>query len=111
MMNVDVFLYQGEALPADVRLRDTQWVMPPTLALQITTYAPTVTGVNPQLVVPGIAVITITTFAPLVTASNHQIVVPGVVALSLTLFVPDVIATTGGTQTCIRRARLMMCGA
>ena len=111
MIETQIFLYPGEASPNDVTLRATQWVTPSTVALLLTTYMTTVTISNAQLVVPDLATMTMATFAPVITASNHQLVVPGVSTLNVTLLAPDVSATTGGGLTCIRRARLLTCGA
>ncbi len=69
-------------------------VTPATLALILTTYAPTVTITANQLVTPSTLALTLTTYVPTVTASDHQTVTPTTLALTLTTYAPSVIIRT-----------------
>lgn len=66
-------------------------VTPTTLALALTTFAPTVRlGIS---VVPSTVALTITTFAPTVSVTDNKLVTPGVVALTIATFAPTVTAS------------------
>lgn len=64
-------------------------VTPSTLAIAISTFAPTVTATQHQLVTPTTKALTITAFAPTVTASDHKTATPTTKALALTTFAPQ----------------------
>ena len=66
-------------------------VTPPTLALTITLYAPTVTATDNKVVTPSTLALTLTTFEP--TVSTPRLVTPSTLALTLTEFAPTVTAT------------------
>lgn len=76
-----------------VTTTDHQTVTPSTAALSITTFAPTVTATaNVSVTVPT-ATLTITTFAPTVTVTDHVTVTPSTAALTITTFAPTVTVT------------------
>jgi hypothetical protein len=68
-------------------------VIPTTLGLTLTTYAPTVT-VTPY-VVPTTVDLVLTTYAPTVTATTLVVAVPTTLALTLTTYAPTVTIGTG----------------
>ena len=75
-------------------------VIPPSVALTLATFAPTVTATDAGLVTPTTVALTLTTFAPTVTAGSAPVVTPDLVALVLTTFAPVVMsATVPGTPT------------
>lgn len=65
---------------------DPQLVTPGTLALTITTYAPTI-AIDFE-VIPTTLALAITTYAPTVTASDHQVATPTTLALAITTYAP-----------------------
>lgn len=69
-------------------------VTPGTLALTLTTFAPTVTATANITVTPGKLALTLSTFAPTVTATANVTVTPGVLALTLSTYAPTVTVTT-----------------
>lgn len=63
-------------------------VTPSTLALTLTTFAPTVTTSNNVTVTPPTVSLVLTAFAPTVTISNNIVVTPGTQSLIISTFVP-----------------------
>lgn len=74
-------------------------VTPGTLALTLTSFAPTVSVTANQLVTPGTASLVTTGFAPTVSVTANQLVTPGTLALSLTTFSPTISVTDNQTVT------------
>jgi hypothetical protein len=74
-------------------------VTPTTPSLSLTTFAPVVTASDRQTVTPTTAALSLTAFAPSVAVTAHQLVTPGVASLSLTPFAPTVSATADVTVT------------
>lgn len=76
---------------------DPQLVTPSTLALTLTTYAPSI-AIDLE-VVPTTLALELTGYAPTVTATAHQLVTPTTLALSLTEYAPTVLTPRLVTPT------------
>lgn len=63
-------------------------LIPPTAALTLSSFAPTVTATNNTLATPGVATLTLSTFAPVV--GGPVAFTPGTLALTLAGFAPTV---------------------
>jgi hypothetical protein len=74
-------------------------VTPSTLALSITTFAPTVTASDHKTATPTTLALVLTTFAPTVTATVGDVYTVPTVALTLTTFAPTVLLPKLATPT------------
>jgi hypothetical protein len=105
--------FQGDGFQ-DGRIFNPQSVVPGTLALVLTSFAPTITTHNESSfqtnawqgegfqvgwqfnfvgAVPGTLALVLTPFTPTVVATANRFVTPGTLALTLTPFVPTIVAT------------------